>query len=192
VKHRLVSAIVAVVAVMGLSGIAAAEESQVFCGPDERSHYRCGAILVILTAETTETIADVIKRMGGDPEADVLQEFTAVRDLLDPDGVVEDTSFAPIYQVAVPVGQEHEIAEAYRADSAVYGADVDRETIGETTPNTAMATSGQPSLMVAAGACLLLVAGMLARVLRGPASRGGGVDMQSPRGDEARSGHRPE
>jgi hypothetical protein len=59
---------------------------------------------VILEADTSDTIADVIERMGGNPETDVLQEFTAVRDLLDPDGVADDMSEATVYSIAVPVG----------------------------------------------------------------------------------------
>ena len=37
---------------------------------------------MILADDTTDTIGDVIERMGGDPAADVLAEFTGVRDLL--------------------------------------------------------------------------------------------------------------
>jgi len=112
--------------------------------------------------QTTDTIEDVIERMEGDPATDRLQEFLAVRDLLDPDGLVEDLSSAPIYQVAVSVGQEHAMADAYRADPAVYGAAVDRETIGSTTPpNTAIAARGEAGSLAVLGAGLLLVAAVL-------------------------------
>jgi hypothetical protein len=155
---RLVIAMMVVLAALSAPSLTAAQDPEV-CGPDGVGYYRCGAILVILTEDTADTIEDVIERMGGDPATGILQEFTAVRDLLDSDGVVEDTSAANVYQIAVPVGQEHAMADAYRADPAVYGAAVDRETIGGTTPpNTALPTRGEASWLVIAGAGLLLVA----------------------------------
>lgn len=169
---RLVIVMMSVLTSLWAPSPTIAQETEVLCGPDGGGYYRCGAILVILTEDTADTIEDVIERMGGDPATGILQEFTAVRDLLDPDGVVEDTSAATVYQIAVPVGQEHAMADAYRADPAVYGSAVDRETIGSTTPpNTALPTRGEASWLAIAGAGLLLVAAVALRAGRGQRAR---------------------
>lgn len=169
VMVKLIIAMMMVLASLLAPSPATAQDAGVACGPDDAGYYRCGAILVILTEETADTIEDVIQRMGGDPAADILQEFSAVRDLLDPDGVVEDTSAATVYQIAVPVGQEHAVADAYRADPAVYGAAVDRETIGSTTPpNTALLDHGVAGWWtILLGCVFLLAAVVLARSLSG-------------------------
>lgn len=159
---RLFIATLVTLAALMAPSAASAQDPDVFCGPDEVAYYRCGAILVILKEDTADTIEDVIERMGGDSATDILQQFLSVRDALDPDGVVEDTSEAAIYQVAVPVGQEHAMADAYRADPAVYGAAVDRETIGSTTPpNTAIPYRGDAAWLAIVGAGLLVAAALV-------------------------------
>lgn len=160
-KRRLMAVTLGLVAFLSFASVAVAGPPPDFCGPDERSHYRCGAILVILEQATTDSIGDVIERMGGDPAADVLAEFTAVRDALDPDGVADDLSEAAVYQVAMPIGREHEMADAYRADPAVYAAAVDRETIGAVTPDTALPVPS-PSPLLPLGGSLVLIAGSIA------------------------------
>lgn len=155
-KRRLVVAIFTAVATAALASAVAAHGGGVFCGP-AGEQYRCGGILVILTEETGDSIADVVGRMGGNPVTDILQEFRGVRDLLAPDGVADDTSEAAVYSIAVPVGQEKAMAGAYAADPAVYAAAVDQETIGTITPpDTALPTSGASWLVVTG---LLLVIG---------------------------------
>ena len=160
--RRVIGAAIAAAALIALSS--AAVSAQDVCGP-AGEQYRCGGILVILKADTSDSIGDVIERMGGDPTGDILQEFTAVRDLLDPDGVADDMSEATVYSVAVPVGQEEAMAAAYAADPAVYAAAVDRETIGSTTPDTAMAapTVGWPASV---GLVFVVVSGVLALMKR--------------------------
>ncbi len=160
-KRPLVAVTAALIALLSFASIAVAELPSSFCGPDERSHYRCGAILVILEEGTPDTIGDVIERMGGDPAVDVLAEFSGVRDLLDPDGVADDLSGTAVYQVAVPIGQEHEVADAYSADPAVYAAAVDRETIGFVGPDTAL-SAPLPTPLLPLGAALVLIAGAIA------------------------------
>lgn len=160
-KRVLLAASAALVLTIGAAGSAAAEDSDVFCGT-EGAYYRCGGILVILEEDASDSIGDVIERLGGDPETDILQEFSAVRDLLDPDGVADDTSEATVYSIAVPIGQEEPMAAAYAADPAVYAAAVDRETIGNLTPpDTAMAPP-TPNWLPLAGALLVVLAGGLA------------------------------
>ena len=160
-KRVIVAAGAALILTIGAAGTGTAEDSAVFCGT-EGTYYRCGAILVILEEDAPDSIADVIERLGGDPETDILQEFSAVRDLLDPDGVADDTSEATVYSIAVPVGQEEAMAAAYAADPAVYAAAVDRETTGNLTPpDTAMAPP-TPSWLPFAGVLLVVVAGGLA------------------------------
>ena len=160
-KRRLVAVTAALIALLSFASIVVAELPPSFCGPDERSAYRCGAILVILEGDTTDTIGDVIERVGGDPAVDVLQEFSGVRDLLDPDGVADDLSETAVYQVAVPIGQEHEMADTYSADPAVYAAAVDRETIGFVGPDTALSAPFSSPLLPF-GATLVLMAGAIA------------------------------
>lgn len=167
-KPSFLAAALALSTLLTMVGAVAAN-SPVFCGPDERSQYRCGAILVILEEEAAHTIADVIKRMGGDPTTDVLQEFSAVRDLLDPDGVADDVSGATVYQVAVPVGNEHAMARAYGEDPAVYAAAVDRETIGYLTADTALPAPAETSPILL-GIGVLLVACAIA-IRRSSAAR---------------------
>ena len=160
-KRVLLAASTALILAIGAAASVAAEDSDVLCGTED-AYYRCGGILVILQEDTSDSIADVIERMGGDPETDILQEFSAVRDLLDPDGVADDMSEAIVYSVAVPVGQEEAMASAYAADPAVYAAALDRETIGNlTSPDTAMGppTPGWPLL---AGALFAVLARGLA------------------------------
>jgi len=160
---RVIGAAIAAAALIALSS--AAVTAQDVCGP-AGEQYRCGGILVILKADTSDSIGDVIERMGGDPTGDILQEFTAVRDLLDPDGVADDMSEATVYSVAVPVGQEEAMAAAYAADPAVYAAAVDRETIGSTTPpDTAMAA---PTVgwLASVGSVLVVIGGVLALMKR--------------------------
>ena len=159
-KRVLLAASMALILTIGAAASVAAEDSAV-CGT-EGAYYRCGGILVILEEDASDSIADVIERLGGDPETDILQEFSAVRDLLDPDGVADDTSEATVYSIAVPVGQEEATAAAYAADPAVYAAALDRETIGNLTPpDTAMAPP-TPSWLALAGALLVVVASGLA------------------------------
>ena len=173
-KHVLLAASAALLLALATVASVAAEDSDVFCGT-EGAYYRCGAILVILEEDATDSIADVIERLGGDPEIDILQEFSAVRDLLDPDGVADDMSEATVYSIAVPVGQEEAMAAAYAADPAVYAAAVDRETIGNLTPpDTAMAPP-TPNWLPMAGALLVAVAGSLA-VMR--TRRGNGASVR--------------
>ena len=160
---RVIGAAIAAAALIAISTAAVAAQDK--CGP-AGAQYRCGGILVILKADTPDSIGDVVERMGGDPTGDILQEFTAVRDLLDPDGVADDMSEATVYSVAVPVGQEEAMAAAYAADPAVYAAAVDRETIGSLTPpDTAMAapTIGWAALV---GSLFVLVSGVLALMKR--------------------------
>jgi hypothetical protein len=158
VKRVVLAASAALILTIGAAASAAAEDSDVFCGT-EGAHYRCAGILVILEEGASDSIADVIERLGGDPETDILQEFRGVRDLLDPDGVADDTSEATVYSIAVPVGQEEAMAVAYAADPAVYAAAIDRETIGYLTPpDTAMAPP-TPRWLPLAGAVLMVLAG---------------------------------
>lgn len=162
-KRGLLAASAALILTIGATAWTAAEDSDAFCGT-EGSYYRCGGILVILEEDASNSIADVIERLGGDPETDILQEFSAVRDFLDPDGAADDLSEAIVYSIAVPVGQEEAMAAAYAADPAVYAAAVDRETIGHLTPpDTAMAPP-TPNWLPLAGALLLVVAGGLALI----------------------------
>jgi len=172
VKRVMVAASAALILAIGAAASATAEDSDVFCGT-EGAHYRCGGILVILEEETSDSMADVIERLGGDPETDILQEFRGVRDLLDPDGVADDLSEAIVYSIAVPVGQEEAMAATYAADPAVYAAAVDRETIGyiHTPPDTAMAPPTSNWLPLV-GALLIVLAGGLA-VMRGRAASSG-------------------
>lgn len=164
-KRLLLSSAMAMLMVGSLASTTAAQSSEV-CGP-EGGEYRCGAVLVILTADTADSIGDVVERMGGDPDADVLQEFVAVRDLLNPDGVADDTSEATVYQIAVPVGQEEASASAYAADPAVYAASVDRETIGTTTPPDTALPSVSVAWTMVVGLLLLIASGAeAARSLR--------------------------
>ncbi len=159
----LVLPIVTALALLAISAAAAAaEDRDVICGP-AGAEYRCGGILVILEADTTESISDVIERVSG-PTTDIVQEFRGVRDLLDPDGVADDTSEAIVYWVAVAVGQEEAMAVAYAADPAVYAAAVDRETFGRVTPDSAMpaSTIRWTPLM---GVLLVLLSGVM--VLKG-------------------------
>ncbi len=162
----LLAASTALILTVGVAASVAAEESDVFCGTED-AYYRCGGILVILQEDTSDSIADVIERLGGDPETHILQEFSAVRDLLDPDGVADDTSEATVYSIAVPVGQEEAMAVAYAADPAVYAAAIDRETIGYLTPPETAMTPPTPSWLALAGALLVVLAGGLA-VMRKP------------------------
>ena len=156
-KRLFVATIAAIIATGASAGGAWAEDSIALCGPADQQ-YRCGAILVILEKDATDSIADVIERLGGNPEADLLNEFQAVRDLLDPNGVADDTSAATVYSLAVPVGREAAMAAVYAADPAVYAAATDRETIGYLTPpNTAMGTS-RSSVMTLFGVLLVVIA----------------------------------
>jgi len=156
---RLVVPIVTALTLLAISAAtAAAEDRDVFCGP-AGAEYRCGGILVILKADTAELIADVIERVSG-PNTDIFQEFRAVRDLLDPDGIADDTNEAIVYSIAVAVGQEEAMAAAYAADPAVYAAAVDRETIGRVTPDSAMPASTM-SWTSLVGALLVLVSGVV-------------------------------
>jgi LPXTG-motif cell wall-anchored protein len=160
--HVVASSLAALVLVIGASP---ARADDLRCEPPEHQ-YRCGAILVILTEDTSDEIGDVIARLGGNPDTDVLQEFTAVRDILDPTGVAKDTSSATVYQIKVPVGTEQQAAAQYSADPAVYAAAVDRETIGTLTPNGAMPLPRQSptnAAIVVIGMALLGLAGVLAR-----------------------------
>lgn len=160
-KRVILAASAALLLTIGAAALAAAEDSDVFCGT-EGAHYRCGGILVILEEDAPDSIADVIERLGGDPETDLLQDFSAVRDLLDPDGVADDTSEATVYSIAVPVGQEEAMAVAYAADPAVYAAAVDRETIGNLTPPDTAIAPPTPSWPPLAGALLVVVASGMA------------------------------
>lgn len=173
-KRRLVAVTLGLVALLSFARVAVAGLPPDFCGPDERSHYRWGAILIILEEATTDSIGDVIERMGGDPAADVLAEFTVVRDALVPDGVADDLSETAVHQVAVPIGQEHEMSDAYRADPAVYAAAVDRETIGTVTPDTALPVPS-PSPLLPLGASLVLIAGAIAAC-----TAGGSLRLEQP------------
>lgn len=159
-KRLLASSILAAIGSLILTGGVLAEGSKDFCGPDEIGYFRCGAILVILVDGTPDTIGDVIERMGGNGSSDVRSEFTGVRDLFNPAGVVDVTA-VPVYQVAVPVGQEHEMAAAYRADPAVYGANVDRETIGTLTPDTALRASMEASWLIWLGLGFLMLVSII-------------------------------
>jgi hypothetical protein len=154
----VLAAFVAVVSALAFPAEGRAED--VICGPANHP-YRCGAILVILVEDTTDQIGEVITRHDGDPGTDVLVEFTAVRDLLDPSGVAEDLSPATVYQIRVPIGTEEQAAGQYAADPAVYAASVDRETIGRLTPDAAMpaakVTFGNGAF-VGSGIVLLLAA----------------------------------
>jgi hypothetical protein len=160
---RVIGAAIAAAAIIAISTAAVA--AQDICGP-AGAQYRCGGILVILKADTSDSIGDVIERMGGDPTGDILQEFTAVRDLLDPDGVADDMSEATVYSVAVPVGQEEAMAAAYAADPAVYAAAVDRETIGTTTPPDTAMTVPTINWLAAVGALLVVTSGALSLMKR--------------------------
>ena len=162
-KRVLLAAAAALALTISSAVSAAAEDADVFCGT-AGACYRCGGILVILEEDASDSIADVIERLGGNSETDILQEFSAVRDLLDPDGVADDMSEATVYSIAVPVGQEEAMAAAYAADPAVYAAAVDRETIGNLTPpDTAMAPP-TPNWLPLAEALLVVLAGGLALV----------------------------
>lgn len=159
-RRVLLAASAALIVTITSALTVAAQDTDVFCGP-EGAHYRCGGILVILNEDASDSIADVIERLGGNPEIDILQEFRAVRDLLDPDGVADDMSGVVVYLIAVPVGQEEATAAAYAADRAVYAAAVDRETIGHLTPpDTAMAPP-TPNWLPLVGALLMVLAGGL-------------------------------
>ena len=162
--RRIIGAAIAAAVLVAISTAAVAAQ-QVICGP-AGGQYRCGGILVILKADTADSIGDVIDRMDGEPATDILQEFTAVRDLLDPAGVVEDMSEATVYSVAVPVGQEEATAAAYAADPAVYAAALDRETIGSTaSPDTAKAVP-TISWLASVGALLVVASGVLSLIIR--------------------------
>lgn len=155
---RLLAAIVVALAATSATAadVAEARDSDTLCGP-AGNEYRCGSILVILEEAATDSIEAVIERMGGDPATDVLDQFRAVRDLLDPDGVADDMSEALVYSIAVPVDDEEAMATAYAADPAVYAAAVDRETIGQlAVPDTAINNSSRG--VVAAIGVLLVIA----------------------------------
>jgi hypothetical protein len=167
----VLAGLIAGMSVMATHGPGRAAEAA--CGPADQE-YRCGAILVVLEEAAGDGIEAVISRQGGDPQTDLLQHFTAVRDILAPDGDVVDTSPATVYQIQVPVGTEEQAAARYSADPAVYAAGVDRETIGTLTPDAAMpapdATVNDIAL-VAAGAVLLLLGTVVAvRHERAPSS----------------------
>jgi hypothetical protein len=139
------------------------------CGqPDP---YMCGEILVILEPSASTTIGEIIARNGGTPATDLLYEFQAVLDLLDPDGMPDDLSAATVYGVAVPVGTEVVASQRFADDPDVYAAAVNRETIGSLTPNTATRhpRPWQP-LLVSLGLAMAVVG--LALALRRSRSRG--------------------
>lgn len=156
-KRVLLAASAALILTISAAAPAAGEDAGVFCGT-EGAYYRCGGILVILKEDASDSIADVIERLGGNPETDVLQEFSAVRDLLDPDGVAGDISEAIVYSIAVPLGQEEAMALVYAADPSVYAAAVDRETIGNLTPPDTAVTPPRPNWLPLAGALLVALA----------------------------------
>jgi hypothetical protein len=189
-KRLLVAAIVALAATGAFASVVTAQDGDVFCGP-AGDEYRCGSILVILEEDATDSIADVIERMGGNSDTDILQEFRAVRDLLDPDGVADDTSETVVYSIAVPRGQEAAMASAYAADPAVYAAGVDRETIGTVSPpDTAMPVSSV-SWLVVIGSFVVIASGAVTLKSRRAAaahqpSRQGTSTVQA-----ASSGYRP-
>jgi len=161
--RRIIGAAIAAALLIAISAAAVAAHD--VCGP-AGGQYRCGGILVILKADTADSIGDVIERMGGDPATDILQEFTAVRDLLDPDGVADDMSEATVYSIAIPAGQEEAMAAAYIADPAVYAAAVDRETIGTTTPPDTAMTVPTINWLASVGALLVVTSGALSLMKR--------------------------
>ncbi|HYN50803.1 MAG TPA: hypothetical protein VES62_07740 [Thermoleophilaceae bacterium] len=132
----------------------------------------CGEILVILEESAQSTIEEVIEGQGGDPNTDLLYEFQAVRDLLDPDGIPDDQSAATVYGIAVPVGTEEDAAQGYAADPIVYAASVNRQTIGSLTPSSAM-RSPEPwrQVLPSVGVVLLVCALVLALQRRSALSR---------------------
>jgi hypothetical protein len=141
---------------------------QTAAGTHERAHgdlcgeptpFVCGEVLVILEESATGGIEPVISRQGGNPNSDLLDQFEAVRDLLAPAGEAADMTPTVVYIVAVPVGQEQAVAEAYAADEAVYSAAVNRETIGTLTPSTAVPPPTAPAWLALA---IVLLAGTLA------------------------------
>lgn len=113
------------------------------CGPERQ--FMCGEILVILADESV-MIDDVLNRHIEDAPARVLYEFQAVRDLLAGDRATDLTA-ATVYALEVPVGEEVRFAEVYKADAGVYAAAVNRETIGSLTPNTAMSAPERPLIV---------------------------------------------
>lgn len=148
---------------LALAVIAAAPvraQGESICGPPDRP-YACGRILVILEADTQDAIADVMARQGGTAD-DLVETFTAVRDLLNDGGVAIDTSAATVYQIAVEVGREEASAAAYAADSAVYAAAVDRHTIGTVTPDTSMNRPTDRTIGTLASIAAALIGGTLA------------------------------